>query len=38
LINKLLDKQKENNIIQSKSNKYIIDNIDIEGLEINDFK
>ena len=38
LTNKLLDKQKENNIIQSTSNKYIINNIDIEGLEINNFK
>ena len=38
LINKLLDKQNGNNIIQSKSNQYIIDNIDIEGLEINNFK
>ncbi len=38
LINKLIDKQNGNNIIQSKSNQYIIDNIDIEGLEINNFK
>ena len=38
LINELLDKQNGNNIIQSKSNQYIIDNIDIEGLEINNFK
>ncbi len=38
LKNKLIEKQKINNIIQSKSNKYIINNIEIEGLDDNNFK